>query len=160
MSPIGPPRGKDRSTRDRCNSTVPVILYRLHLVRKKAQTLDTVPHTLASSAKSRSRYTYGCHGCNHRLNPRCPFLRIDSVRCLPNCTTRRLIAAAQTERSGSNRGALGYKDLPDAGGAESGELSVRSKVSASMDLVNRIGYLSSALSRLRWSASNSCCPAD
>ena len=44
--------------------------------------------------------------------------------------------------------------------AESGELPVRNKVAASMDLVDRIGHLSSALSRLRRRASTSCDPAD
>jgi hypothetical protein len=37
---------------------------------------------------------------------------------------------------------------------------LRSKVAASMDLVDRIGHLSSALSRLRRRASTSCYTAD
>jgi hypothetical protein len=41
-------------------------------------------------------------------------------------------------------------------GAESRELPVRSKITASMDLVDRIGHLPSALSRLRRRASTSC----
>jgi hypothetical protein len=39
-------------------------------------------------------------------------------------------------------------------------LPVRNKVAASMDLVDRIGHLSSALSRLRRRASTSCDLAD
>jgi hypothetical protein len=51
--------------------------------------------------------------------------------------------------------------VPDASsGAESGELRVRSKIAASMDLVDRIGHLLSALSRLRRRASTSCYTAD
>jgi hypothetical protein len=53
------------------------------------------------------------------------------------------------------------ESCPDASsGAESGELPVRSKIAPSMDLVDRIGHLSSALSRLRRRASTSCYPAD
>jgi len=44
--------------------------------------------------------------------------------------------------------------------AESGELPVRNKVAASMGLVDKIGHLSSALSRLRRRASTSCDPAN
>ena len=55
----------------------------------------------------------------------------------------------------------GLRSLPDASSrAESGELPLRNKVAASMDLVDRIGHLSSALSRLRRRASTSCYPAD
>ena len=47
--------------------------------------------------------------------------------------------------------------VPDASsGAASGELPVRSKIAASMDLVDRIGQLASALSRLPRIASTSC----
>ena|ERR1700730_725466 len=51
--------------------------------------------------------------------------------------------------------------VPDASlGAESGELPVRSKIAASMDLVGRIGHLSGAVSQLRRRASTSRYPAD
>jgi hypothetical protein len=54
-----------------------------------------------------------------------------------------------------------HRIVPDASsGTESGELLVRGKIAASMDLVDRIGHLPSTLSRLRRRASTSCHTAD